>query len=598
MKIPPPALVLSFALGFVTPDLARAQELQAEATPPFDRAALEAEFARTMSGARLVGLFTETGTPEGTPPKPDSYTIGKVEKVEGNKWRFEVIIEYSGMSIPIPLLIDVEWAGDTPIITLTDRKIPMFGTFTARVMVFRDQYVGIWMGSDHGGQMYGIVVRAAVPPPKEEDKGGSIHWPSFRGKDARGQAEGFATAAIWDVETGQNVRWKTPIAGLAHSSPVIWGDRIFVTSAVRLEGPAELRVGLYGDIAPVEDEGEQAFITLCLDKATGEILWEEVAWEGLPKFKRHTKGSFAASTPATDGEHVVSFFGTEGLYAYDMDGALLWQKDLGDLDSGYFRIPVAQWGFASSPIIHDGQVIVQCDVMQGAFLAMFDVATGEEVWRTARDDYPTWSTPTVDVREGRSQVLVNGYKHMGGYDLATGAELWRIGGGGDVPVPTPIVAHDLVYLMSAHGRSAPIFAIDALATGELTGDAEAVTWSQNRGANYMQTPIVVGDYLYGCRDNGVLTCFDARTGEKLYSERVSGGGTGFTASSVAADGKLYLTSEEGVIHVMKLGPEFELLAQNDMGEECMATPAISEGVLYWRTRRHLVAIADSASGDE
>jgi outer membrane protein assembly factor BamB len=420
-----------------------------------------------------------------------------------------------------------------------------------------------------------------------------LHWPSFRGPRASGVAEG-ATPTHWNVEKGENLRWKTPIPGLGHSSPVIWGDRIFVTTAVK-EGDAELKVGLYGDIQPVNETTPHRWQVLCLDGQTGKVLWERTAREGVPIIKRHPKASHASSTPATDGRHIVAFFGSEGLYCYDVAGRLLWKKDLGRLDSAFFRVPSAQWGFASSPLIHDGRVVVQCDVLTNSFVAAFDVKDGKELWRTPRDEVPTWCTPTVLARDGRTQVVLNGYQHAGGYDLLTGKEIWKLTGGGDIPVPTPIVAHDLIFLTSAHGPVAPIYAIGTSATGDISLRDGATTnahiaWSVPRRGNYMQTPLVVGDCLYCCNDAGVLTCYEARTGYVHYSERLGSGGSGFTASGVAADGKLYFASEVGKVFVVRAGPKFEVLATNELGETCMATPAISEGALFFRTRNHLTAI--------
>jgi outer membrane protein assembly factor BamB len=426
--------------------------------------------------------------------------------------------------------------------------------------------------------------------PCFEDEG---NWPSFRGAGAAGTADGYETAVEWSVEEETNIRWRRDIPGLAHSSPVIEGDRIFVTTAIRLEGEQELRVGLYGDIAPVADSSAFSFELHCLDKNTGEALWAQSCWEGVPKYQRHPKGSFAAPSPACDGERVVAFFGTEGLFCYDLEGELLWEKSLGDLDSGFYVVLAAQWGFSSSPVLHDDLVIVQCDVQGQSFVAALDASTGEERWRADRDEVPTWSTPTVDVREGRSQVICNGFKHIGGYDLRTGAELWRLEGGGDIPVPTPIVVGDLVFVTNAHGRLAPILAIDAMAEGTLTMNAEeseAVVWCLRRRGNYMQTPLAYGEEIYFCSDSGVLSCFDVASGEDLYRERLGSGTTGFTGSGVAADGKLYFCSEEGEVFVVAAGRDFELLAVNDLGEECMSSPAVSEGVLYYRGREFLVAI--------
>lgn len=423
----------------------------------------------------------------------------------------------------------------------------------------------------------------------------AAHWPSFRGPHASGIAEGHATPVTWDVERGHNILWKTPIPGLGHGSPVIWGDRIFLTTAVSETGEADLRVGLYGDIAPVNEDFAQKFKVLCVDRDSGRVLWERVAYEGVPKIKRHTKATHANASPATDGRHVVAFFGSEGLYCYDLDGELRWKKDFGVLDSGYFMVPGAQWGFGSSPVIFEDRVIVQCDVQGNSFVAALDIADGREIWRTPRDEVPTWGTPTVHRDAERTQIIVNGYRHIGGYDFATGRELWRLTGGGDIPVPTPVVAHGLAFITNAHGPMAPIYAVRLAAQGDITPESpehpgEHVAWWTPRMGNYMQTPLVYGGLLYACMDNGVLTCFDARTGEQKYRQRLGGGRSGFTASGVAADGKLYFTSEDGEVYVLKAGPEFEQLAVNSMAEVCMATPAIAEGVLYFRTRGHLVAV--------
>jgi outer membrane protein assembly factor BamB len=448
---------------------------------------------------------------------------------------------------------------------------------------------------------------AATPIAAEEPRPG-IDWPAFRGIRASGVAEGYPTALRWDVATGDGVKWKVEVAGLAHSSPAIWGPNLLVTTAVSAEPAPELKVGLYGDIRSAADIGSQRYEVLCLDKTNGQLRWRTTAYEGVPKMRRHPKSTHANPSPATDGKHVVTFFGSEGLYCHDLEGRLLWKKDFGALDSGYFEVPDAQWGFASSPVIHDGRVILQVDVQKDSFLTALDVETGKEVWRVGRDDVPTWSTPTVwpldatasGVNGGvQTLVLVNGLRHIGGYDFATGGEVWKLTGGGDIPVPTPIVAHDLVFITNAHGRMAPVYAIRAGAKGDISLQADAssnagVAWSAPRAGGYMQTPIVYGDLLYVGRDNGVVTAFDARTGEQKYQTRIGDGSTGFTSSPVAADGKIYFTSEQGDVVVVKAGPEYQQLARNELGEIHMATPAISEGVLYFRAKSHLIAIAPPA----
>lgn len=430
------------------------------------------------------------------------------------------------------------------------------------------------------------------------------NWPSFRGHRANGVAEGFATAVEWDVPSKKGVLWRTAVPGLAHSSPVVWGERVFVTSAVRSKGEAELS-SLYGSPGygageSVEDEGEHAFELHCLHKKTGELLWKRTAHTGAPRVKRHPKSTHANSTPACDAGHVVAFFGSEGLYCYDHAGNLLWRKDLGVLESAAPRQSDLQWGFASSPVIHENRVIVQCDVQNGSFLAVLALADGKELWRTPREEKSTWSTPTVLDAAGdrKAQILVNGYYHIGAYELADGSEVWKLVGGGDVPVPTPVVAHDLVFLTSAHGPDRPLRAVAVGAKGELA--ASDLAWNQASGGIYMQTPLVYGEEIYACNDGGVLGCHDARTGALIYRERLGDGTSGFSSSAVGAEGKIYFTSEEGKVHVVAAGPDFEVVAVNDLGETCLATPALSEGVLFFRTRGHVVAIGagakDSAAG--
>lgn len=419
-------------------------------------------------------------------------------------------------------------------------------------------------------------------------------WPQYRGPQASGLDDSVALPTAWKIGSGENIRWQTPIPGLAHAAPIVAGDRVYVATAVG-SGKADLKVGLYGNIDSAKDNESHQWRLLALDKGTGKIVWNVVAHEGVPKVSRHTKATHCNSTPATDGRRIVAIFGSEGLFCFDQQGALLWKKDLGPMDSGYFASPGAQWGFASSPIIHEGKVIVLCDVQKDSFLAAFDLDTGKETWRTPRGDVPTWSTPTVVQAAGRTQIAVNGWHHTGGYDFATGRELWKHDGGGDIPVPTPIAAGDLIYFTSAHGRSRPIRAVRATASGDITpvdssATNAAIAWEQERRGNYMQTPIIVGALLFACTDIGLVTCFDATTGKVHYSERLSNRGEGFTASPVSDGRHVYFTSELGNVYVVPATDKFTVAATNTFEETCLATPAISEGALFFRTRDKLVAV--------
>ncbi len=419
------------------------------------------------------------------------------------------------------------------------------------------------------------------------------NWPQFRGPSGSGIGSG-SPPTEWNTGSGKNVLWQTAIPGLGHSSPIVWGDRVFLTSAVPASGESLLKVGLYGDIEPVKDEGRQSFRVYCLDRRSGKILWEREAVGGPPKIKRHPKSTHANPSPATDGKHLIVFFGSEGLFAYDLNGKLLWKKDLGVLDSGFYMVPEAQWGFASSPIIYEGVVIIQADVQHNAFLAALDIESGKELWRTARNDVPTFGTPAVVPYTGDGsvpmQVVVNGWKHIGGYDLKTGKEIWKLTGGGDIPVPTPVSVDLVVVVTSAHGSARPIYAIRTDASGDITKSRSSMAWSQDKAGNYMQTPLLAGGLGYFCFDSGVLSVYQLDGGERLYQQRLGGGTSGFTSSPVSAAGRLYITNEDGHTYVLAAGREYKPLAENELGETVMATPAISSGVLYIRGGKHLFAI--------
>ncbi len=422
----------------------------------------------------------------------------------------------------------------------------------------------------------------------------AANWPQFRGPQASGLDTNSAAPTQWNVEHGENLAWQAKIPGLGHSSPIIWGDRIYVTTAV-LPGKADLKVGLYGDIESSTDVGPQQWRLLAIDKTSGKVIWDKLGHAGIPRVKRHPKSSHCSSTPATDGRLIVAIFGSEGLFCFDMKGQPVWKKDLGPMDAGYYAVRSAQWGFASSPIIYGDKVVVLCDVQTNSFLGVFDLLSGKELWRTPRNDVPTWGTPTVAQSGGQTEILVNGWHHTAAYDLASGKEIWRLNDGGDIPVPTPIVANNLVYFTSGHGKSRPMRAIRLDAKGDITppkvGDTNAaILWAHDKKGNYMQTPIAIGENVYGCIDFGVLTCFDAKTGAVHYSERLGNGGEGFTASPVSDGRHLYLASEIGNVYVVPASTTFSVVATNKLGETCMASPAIVDGTLVFRAREHLIAV--------
>jgi outer membrane protein assembly factor BamB len=355
---------------------------------------------------------------------------------------------------------------------------------------------------------------------------GAASWPSFRGSQAAGVGEGPAPTS-WNAETATNVLWKTPIPGLAHSSPVVWGDKVFVTTAVSTEKDPTFRPGLYGDVDPVETKAEHSWRVLALDRKTGKVLWERVAHTSMPQVKRHPKATHANSTPATDGEHVVALFGSAGLFCYGVDGTLHWKKDLGVLDAGWFYDPSYQWEYGASPILYKNLVIVQADLQRGSFIAAYDLKDGRQVWRTERDEIPSWSTPTVFETGKRAELVTNATKFARGYDALTGKELWRLAGSSEIVVPTPIASQGIVYVTSGYGPGAPIHAIRlGAANGDITlpegkAASDAIAWSAKRGGPYIPTPVLYADHLYICSNNGVLTAYDAKTGAQVYRERVA-----------------------------------------------------------------------------
>jgi outer membrane protein assembly factor BamB len=433
-------------------------------------------------------------------------------------------------------------------------------------------------------------------PPKEGDATvtAATNWPQFRGPAATGVADGQHPPVTWDVKAGTNVRWKTPIPGLGHSGPVVWGDRVFVTTALSSgEEDPKVRTGNYGDVESVNDTSEHTWQVLCLDRDTGKVLWTRTAFKGVPKIKRHQKGSQANGTPATDGKRVVACFGPEGLYCYDFDGKLLWKRDLSTIDSSFAIDRQYEWGFGSSPVLHDGMVILQCDLSRDSFIAAYSLADGSRVWTTPRDEIPSWSTPTVWKNSKRTEIVTNAAQYARGYDPATGKELWRLAKKSEITIPTPVPAGDLVFVVSGNRPIQPIFAVKPGAAGDISlkegqTSNEHVAWSKLRGGPYMPTPIVYGPHLYVCSNAGVVTCYEAKTGNEVYRERI--GGESYTAPPVAADGRLYFVSEQGQVRVVKAGAEFELLAVNDLGDVCMAPPAISGGTLFVRSQHFLVAL--------
>jgi len=435
------------------------------------------------------------------------------------------------------------------------------------------------------------TAKGALPPPRS----GTGHWPSFRGLEAAGVADGQHLPDEWNPGTGANILWRLTIPGLAHSSPIVWGDTLFVTSAISSRPDATFKPGLYGDGDASDDRSAHRWMLYAIDKRTGRIRWERLAAQGEPRNKRHIKSTYASSSPATDGRIVVAWFGSQGIHAYDFDGGLRWSVDLGRVDMGAYDLPSYEWGPASSPIVWNGLVIVQCDTQTDSFLLALSAETGATVWKTERQELPSWGTPTIVNTSAGPELITNASNFVRGYDPRTGRELWHLGGSSKITAPTPIFANGLHIVTSGRAPERPVFAVRPGARGDLTlrpgiTESPSVAWSKIGRGSYMPTPLAYRGLLYVLANNGVFDAYDVITGKEIYRQRLPLVGSGYSASPVAADGKIYLSNEDGEMLVISAGATFAHLTTNSMGELLMATPALSQGVMYVRGSRTLFAI--------
>jgi outer membrane protein assembly factor BamB len=415
------------------------------------------------------------------------------------------------------------------------------------------------------------------------------NWPQWRGPDGQGVSTETGLPTEWSAV--DNVKWKTEIAGRGHSSPIVWGKKIFVTTALDGEAIPGRTAGVTHKMSDgstfvhpdaVGANLKHTFKVVCLDRDTGKILWERVAYEGPVQDSRHKKASFASSTPATDGKYVFAFFGTEGLYAYDFQGKEVWKQNLGTLGT-------ASVGYGVSPILYGNLVIMQCDESgMNSFIAAFDKKTGKEAWRVARKVDVTWSTPVLVKTAKGTELVAGAAEAIIAYDPATGKELWRHKGLESNAVPSPVVSNDLVVLTSGYPNKIAL-ALKAGGSGDVTGTSQ-LAWSYNKGTAYVPSPILYGDYVYLMTDRGLLTCLDAKTGKMEYEGQRVPKPTTFLASPVAYEGKILLTSEDGETFILKAGPKHEVLGSNSVGEPVYASPAIANGNLFIRGEKHLFAI--------
>lgn len=425
------------------------------------------------------------------------------------------------------------------------------------------------------------------------------HWPQWRGPSFNGMARGTAPTEWSDIK---NVKWKTAIPGRGFSTPVIWGDRIFLTTAVptgKTVRPEASSPATGNQAQSAQEAGqrrrhpsggagsdeEHKFTVMCLDRRTGKVIWERIAKTTAPHEGYHrTYGSFASNSPITDGRHVYASFGSRGLYSYDFDGKLVWQRDL------EVRMAMRnEFGEGSAPALSGNLLIQNFDQERDSFIVAVDKRNGREVWRISRDESSSWSMPLVVEQKGRKQVVVSATGKVRSYDFDSGKLIWECAGLGTNVIPAPVHLNDIVFVMSGH-RSPRLMAIRLGREGDLTG-TDAVLWNQTRGTSYTASPVLHDNKLYALTDSGMLSCFNTTTGEPYYQQKRVNADS-YKASPIGADGKLYVASESGVVTIVKMGEQFEILATNTLEDQMfVASPVVAEGELFLRSKSHLFCIS-------
>jgi len=417
-------------------------------------------------------------------------------------------------------------------------------------------------------------------------------WAQWRGPNNDGMARGEAPHEWSDTK---NIAWRAAIPGRGNSSPVLWGDKIFLTTAVPTDATTATTPPTTTSAAQERRQGrgpggganagrEHRFVVMCLDRRSGKVLWERVAKVATPhEGYHHQYGSFASNTPVTDGKHVYAFFGSRGIYCYDLNGKLVWEKA--------FQPMRMRLGFGEgvATVLDGNSLFLKFDQEQGSHLLALDKQTGKELWRVARDEGSSWSPPLIVTHNGRKQMVVSASSKVRSYDPGTGKLIWECAGLGSNVIPAPVIHAGVVYVMSGH-REPNLLAIQLGREGDLTG-TDAVLWSNNRGNSYTGSPVLHDGKLYFVTDSGMLSCLDARTGKPHYLQQRLPRSYNFKSSPVGANGKLYLATEEGDVVVVKMGEKYEVLAVNTLTDQMfIATPAIAGGSIYLRSQEALYCI--------
>ena len=415
------------------------------------------------------------------------------------------------------------------------------------------------------------------------------NWHQWRGPQANGFAPNAEPPLTWDQES--NIKWKVKLPGHGESTPIVWGDRIFLITAIETDReeekpPAEIPEAPGGNPFRIDRPTfYHRFVVLCYDRGTGELLWEQLATEQVPHEGHHRDHGYASASPVTDGRNVYVSFGSRGIYCYDMDGNPQWGRDLGDLRMYRF------FGEGSSPVLQDDTLIVNWDHEGDSFLYALDARTGETKWQVAREEQSSWGTPLVVERDGKKQIVVNARGKTRGYDFETGDVLWECGGQVLAVIPSPVAFEGLVYCMSGFPGGSMI-AIPLDSSGDIT-ESDKIAWSLSSNAPYCPSALVYDGKLYFNKsNNAILTCLDARSGDVIIDKERIPGLRAIYASPVAAAGKIYITGREGTTVVIAEGPEFEVLATNELDEPLDASPALVGKEIFLRGDEHLYCIAE------
>jgi len=421
----------------------------------------------------------------------------------------------------------------------------------------------------------------------------SANWPQFRGLGALGVADNPSLPDHWG--TNENVAWKIEVPGRGWSSPIVWGERVFVTTVVSAGEVEPAKKGLYfGGERKEVPKAEHHWLVLCFDLKSGRELWRQEAHRGTPANPHHVKNTYASETPVTDGERVYAYFGNVGLFCYDLKGQKLWSTNWPPAKMRY------GWGAATSPVLYDGRVFMVNDNDEQSFAVALDAKTGRQLWRVERDEKSNWATPYIWRNEQRTELITSGTKRVRSYDL-DGKLIWEFGGMSSIVIPTPSSTPGLLYVCSGYvgDKVRPVFAVKPGASDDITlkpGETnnQFIAWYQPTAAPYNPSPLLYRDYFYVLFDFGFLSCHDARTGRPVYDkQRIRTDTTSFTASPWAANGKIYALSEDGDTFVFQAGAEYKLLHKNSLDEMCMATPAIAGDRLLIRTLTKLYCFRET-----